>query len=117
MHETDSCNLELIGELMYESHASYSQIGLGSPETDLLIELIRRRQRHGKSSGLFGAKITGGGSGGTVAVLASADTSANHPAVEELKQILTEYKEDTGVTAHLFSGSSNGLTRYPAFQL
>ena len=55
-----------LGELMYGSHASYGHCGLGSPGTDRLVELVRRE---GTASGLYGARITGGGSGGTVAVL------------------------------------------------
>ena len=31
-----------LGELMYRSHASYGQCGLGSPGTDRLVELVRR---------------------------------------------------------------------------
>ncbi|MGH2370617.1 MAG: galactokinase, partial [Chloroflexota bacterium] len=55
------------GRLMYGSHRSYSRnCGLGSKETDLLVSLVRQA---GPDAGLFGAKITGGGSGGTVAVL------------------------------------------------
>src|SRR5689334_11280151 len=59
--------LILLGELMYQSHASYSACGLGSAGTDRLVELVRQA---GPASGLYGAKITGGGAGGTVAVLA-----------------------------------------------
>src|SRR5208337_3850763 len=49
-----------MGELMYGSHASYSACGLGSDGTDLLVELVREA---GLAAGLYGAKITGGGSG------------------------------------------------------
>src|SRR5712691_3998403 len=54
-----------LGELMFQSHDSYSLCGLGSDGTDALVALVR------ESAGdhLYGAKITGGGSGGTVAVL------------------------------------------------
>ena len=50
---------------MYESHASYSACGLGSDGTDRLVTLAREA---GAARGIYGAKITGGGSGGTVAV-------------------------------------------------
>lgn len=55
-----------MGELMFASHASYSACGLGSPETDRIVDEIRAT---GRERGLLGARITGGGSGGTVAVL------------------------------------------------
>ncbi|HXI28398.1 MAG TPA: galactokinase family protein, partial [Vicinamibacterales bacterium] len=56
-----------LGALMYESHASYSACGLGSDGTDRLVSLARAA---GPARGIHGAKITGGGSGGTVALLA-----------------------------------------------
>ena len=59
-----------LGELMYESHASYGRCGLGSPGTDRLVELVRAE---GPAGGLYGARITGGGSGGTVAVIGRSD--------------------------------------------
>ncbi len=58
-----------LGALMYESHDSYSACGLGSTGTDRLVALAREA---GVARGIYGAKITGGGSGGTVAVLADA---------------------------------------------
>ena len=51
---------------MYQSHESYSACGLNSEGPDLLVKLVRAA---GPGQGLYGAKITGGGSGGTVAVL------------------------------------------------
>ena len=63
-------HLLLLGELMYQSHASYSACGLGSTGTDKLVALVREM---GTQSGLYGAKITGGGSGGAVAILANVE--------------------------------------------
>src|SRR5688572_20154482 len=61
-----------LGALMYESHASYVACGLGSPGTDRLVALV---QAEGPVAGLYGARITGGGSGGTVAVIGRKDAS------------------------------------------
>jgi L-arabinokinase len=95
-----SPDLERAGRLMYASHWSYGcRIGLGAPETDLIVRLARRR---GVASGIYGAKITGGGSGGTVAVLARADARS---VVEEIAQ---EYARETGRTPRLLEGSSPG---------
>jgi L-arabinokinase len=91
--------LELLGKPMYQSHASYGACGLGSDGTDRLVELVREA---GPSRGLFGAKITGGGSGGTVAVLGRKKSGA---AVQE---IADRYARETGRKPHLFSGSSPG---------
>lgn len=58
---------------IFQCHYSYSACGLGSHGTDKLVELVQEIQ-HGKLSKfengtLYGAKITGGGSGGTVCVI------------------------------------------------
>jgi L-arabinokinase len=58
--------LEAVGELLYQSHAGYSSIGLGCPETDAMVDAVRGR---GPGRGFFGARVSGGGSGGTVVVL------------------------------------------------
>jgi L-arabinokinase len=52
---------------MFGSHASYGSCGLGEPVTDALVEAVREA---GPEAAVYGAKITGGGSGGTVCVLA-----------------------------------------------
>jgi L-arabinokinase len=87
----------LLGELMYQSHASYSACGLGSRGTDRLVELARA---FGPSRGIHGAKITGGGSGGTVAFLAARDAEAS------VREIARRYGEETGFEPYLFIGSS-----------
>lgn len=99
----DECSMRAAGRLMYESHASYSACGLGSAETDLLVRLVRRR---GPGDGLLGAKITGGGSGGTVAILAHAE------AEPQLREIVREYREQTGRAAVLLSGSVAGAANW-----
>jgi galactokinase len=55
-----------MGELMYLSHQSYSDCGLGNDNTDEIVDMAREM---GAENGIYGAKITGGGSGGTVCVL------------------------------------------------
>jgi L-arabinokinase len=92
----------LLGELMYQSHASYSACGLGSNGTDRLVELARG---FGPSRGIYGAKITGGGSGGTVAILGRRD------AGEAIREIADRYFQDTGHAPSVFTGSSPGALR------
>ncbi|OJW13053.1 MAG: hypothetical protein BGO49_19790 [Planctomycetales bacterium 71-10] len=63
--------LREVGELMYDSHAGYGSIGLGRPETDAMVEAVRGL---GPSRGFYGARVSGGGCGGTVVVLLEADS-------------------------------------------
>jgi L-arabinokinase len=97
-----------LGALMYDSHASYSACGLGSEGTDRIVALARAA---GVSRGIYGAKITGGGSGGTVAVLAHAG------AREVIRGIADRYAEETGRDAYVFEGSSPGAATVGAVRL
>lgn len=97
-----------LGRLMYESHASYSACGLGSDGTDRLVALAREA---GPSQGIYGAKITGGGSGGTVALLADSG------AEDEVRAIARRYAEETGRDAYVFAGTSPGAARVGAIRL
>jgi L-arabinokinase len=101
--DPDESALREMGELMFGSHASYSACGLGSDGTDLLVELVRQA---GPAAGLYGAKITGGGSGGTVAILGRADAG---PAVAEVAR---RYHDQTGRLPYLFAGSSPGACQF-----
>ncbi len=87
---------------MYDSHASYSRCGLGSDGTDRLVALVRAAS----GAGLFGAKITGGGSGGTVAVLGRPD------AGWAVTEVARRYREETRRAARVFAGSSPGAARF-----
>jgi L-arabinokinase len=90
------------GDLMYASHWSYGQrCGMGSIETDVLVNLIREQ---GPSQGLFGAKVTGGGCGGAVAVL----MSRNPAALEALQSVCRAYADRTGKHPTVLTGSSPG---------
>jgi len=64
-------SLAALGELLYQSHAGYSSIGLGCPETDAMVEGVRAL---GTKRGLYGARVSGGGSGGTVVVLLECES-------------------------------------------
>ncbi|MDX2195075.1 MAG: hypothetical protein NW207_01550 [Cytophagales bacterium] len=92
--------LSLMGELMYQSHAGYTSIGLGSTKTDDIVHLAREMSMH---SGIFGAKITGGGMGGTVCILAHNTKGLNSAA--ELHKYFC-HKNNT--TTYFFTGSSDG---------
>jgi L-arabinokinase len=69
----------------------------------LLVELVRSQ---GVDRGLFGAKITGGGSGGTVAVLGNSDAE---PVLFDLAH---RYAAMTGHEPYIFRGSSPGSAAF-----
>jgi L-arabinokinase len=100
--------MKLAGELMYQSHASYSACGLGSAATDRIVELARAA---GPEQGIYGAKITGGGSGGTIAILGRRDAG---PVVARLAE---RYARETGYQPHIFSGSSPGSAGFGHLRL
>jgi L-arabinokinase len=88
-----------LGALMYCSHGSYSACGLGSEATDRLVEMVAETD---PALGVYGAKITGGGSGGTVAILG---TVGAEPVVREIAK---RYSEETGRAAEVFAESGPG---------
>lgn len=93
--------LDKAGHLMYASNVSYREDAmLGSEQCDVIVDLVRKYER----GGLYGARITGGGCGGTVAVLAEISDRAR----QTLDQIAAEYQQQTGNPAQVFTGSTPG---------
>ncbi len=74
--------LKEMGELMKQSHKSYSICGLGSDRTDEITYLSNQFES------IYGAKITGGGSGGTVCLLAYGENGKRE--VLKLHELLKE---------------------------
>jgi L-arabinokinase len=94
------------GGLMYASHWSYGQrCGMASIETDILVNCIRER---GPARGLYGAKVTAGGCGGTVAVL-MADTAQ---ARQALSEAVGDFAEKTRLHPQILIGSSPGAMSF-----
>ena len=88
-----------LGRLMGESHQSYGACGLGNDGTDRLVALVTEA---GPTRGLYGAKITGGGSGGTVAVLGTSHAEA------AVRQLAARYEAETGRKTRVFTESGPG---------
>jgi galactokinase len=93
----------LMGDLMFQSHWSYTECGLGCDATDLLVELVREECANGK---LYGAKITGGGGGGAVAVLGADDGE------ESFRRVVQKYADARRFEPYVFEGSSIGADRF-----
>ena len=97
-------SLEQAGRLMYASDWSYThRCGLGSTETSWI---VRETRKLGLEAGFYGAKITGGGAGGTVAV------AGNDRMFDHLGHLLKRYGEATGIEAELFTGTSPGTLEF-----
>ena len=95
------------GKEMYGAHASYrDECRLSVPEVDALVAAVRRR---GAKQGLYGAKITGGGAGGTVAVFGRLE------ALEKLvPAIAREHARRFGVLPETYWGTSPGAFAFRA---
>jgi L-arabinokinase len=100
--------LRELGQAMLDAHRSYGACGLGSDGTDRLVALALQA---GRDAGLYGARITGGGSGGTVAVLARAGAGA---AVEA---VAARYRAETGRSGRVFRETSPGAAAFGALRL
>jgi galactokinase len=84
--ESKSSILKNMGELMFQSHESYSRCGLGSDRTDEIVSLAKN------TPGVYGAKITGGGNGGTVCLLVDEE---GRKSAHKIHQLMCEkYKGD-----------------------
>ncbi len=96
--------LEQSGRLMYASDWSYThRCGLGAKETTWIVKEVRKL---GVGAGFYGAKITGGGAGGTVAV------AGNERMFDHLDRLLERYGDSTGIEAELFTGTSPGALEF-----
>jgi len=95
------------GECMYGAHDSYrNNCHLSTEEVDFLVDAVRQR---GPKEGLFGAKITGGGTGGTVAVFGKVDALKKH-----IPEIAVECSRRIGVMPDIFEGTSPGAIEFGA---
>ncbi|GAY44535.1 hypothetical protein CUMW_082720, partial [Citrus unshiu] len=104
--------LTSLGELLYQCHYSYSACGLGSDGTDRLVQLVQEIQHSkvskSKDGTLFGAKITGGGSGGTICVIGRNSLRSS----EQVLEIQQRYKDATGYLPLIIEGSSPGAGKF-----
>ena len=89
-----------MGKLMFASHESYSAVGLGNEFTDRIVNMVRAA---GPGSGVYGARVSGGGNGGTVCIL-----SYGKEGKSSVKEIYARYKNELKRKLFLFSGSSHG---------
>lgn len=88
-----SNRLNLMGELMYQSHQSYVDCGLSSSPADDLVHRVKQATEHR----LYGARITGRGGGGTVGILCGGISGTEH--AQEIHQA---YQQSIGKSVAFF---------------
>ena len=85
-------DMEELGRLMAEAHASYRDDFEGSvKEADLLVELAN------KLPGLIGARLTGGGFGGCTVNLVERNHAASFAS-----KLREEYRSESGIDADIY---------------
>jgi galactokinase len=92
----DPPNFTIAAHAMYGSNWSYNRCGMGSTETNYLVRNLRDFR------GIWGARITGGGAGGTVAVLFDKHGEKN------IHTVLKKYTQRFNLHPELILGSSDG---------
>jgi galactokinase len=90
---------QLIGDILCQSHAAYRECGLGSDDCD---ELVSRAL----NAGFFGAKMTGGGAGGVVAILGRPEDG------DSIASLARDYAAGRSAMPHIFEGSSAGVDTF-----
>ena len=86
----------LLGSLMAASHDGYSRCGLGTAATDRIVDAVRDA---GWERGLVGARVSGGGCGGTVVILGREEAE---PVVRRIAKRL-----GVGIVAGTSAGASS----------
>ena len=91
-----------LGQFMYAAHEGYGKCGLGHPNTDFIVDAVKKL---GAKRGFYGARISGGGCGGTVVIMKSA-TLGN----DDLQALMKTYESKYSLKPCLFEGSSEGAS-------
>jgi galactokinase len=89
-------DFETLGPLMAASHDSLrDDFEVSCLELDLLVEISRKIGRNG---GVIGARMTGGGFGGSIVVLCESGKAA-----EIADQMADDYFQATGIKSQIFA--------------
>lgn len=86
MQNQEADVMETLGTSMYRLHEQYNEAGLGAPGTNRLVEMAHAK---GTGKGIYGARVSGGGSGGTVVMLCKDKEGFNHA-----RQIFLDYSKE-----------------------
>jgi len=92
-------DLQLVGELMAQSHWAQRAAGYGDPHADALADMVNAA---GPGEGLYGARAAAPASGATLVVLGRAEAETT------LRAIAAVYAERAGSPVELRGGSAPG---------
>jgi galactokinase len=89
-------DFDSLGHLMYASHVSLKDdFAVSCRELDIMVEIA---QEIGQEGGVIGARMTGGGFGGSTVTLCESQRAA------EIMEIMArEYEKRTGIVGEIFS--------------
>jgi galactokinase len=107
-HNRNEQLLISLGELMFLSHRAYTLCELGDAKISTLVHQIRMA---GPRVGLYGAKISGSGTGGTVTVL------LKKTALPVLQKMVNTYATDIGTNPRFYIGNSAGALEFDHLKL
>ncbi|MEM6504122.1 MAG: galactokinase [Planctomycetota bacterium] len=86
---------QAFGRCMYESHESLrSDFEVSCDELDIMVAIARQI---GLAGGVYGARMTGGGFGGSAVMLVSKEHAGSL-----IKQLSAAYEQETGITPDIF---------------
>ena len=89
-------DFEALGPLMAASHDSLrDDFEVSCTELDIMVEIARKM---GRTGGVIGARMTGGGFGGSTVTLCES-----HKAADIAATLATEYAKATGITPQIFA--------------
>ncbi len=89
-------DFEALGPLMYASHDSLrDDFEVSCKELDIMVEIARKLGRKG---GVIGARMTGGGFGGSTVTLCESSKAADIAAT-----LTADYEKATGITPQIFA--------------
>ena len=83
---TSQARMKIVGEMMYKQHMAYSDMGLGCTETDEVVAFLRKTF----PDEVYGARVGGGGCGGTVVILYNADAAQGDGVRDLIAKALQE---------------------------
>jgi galactokinase len=91
-------DLEQFGKLMRQSHLSLqNDYEVSCPELDLMVEIASRQ------TGVYGARMTGGGFGGCTINLAKREA-----AQQVVERVAAEYQQRTGIHPEIYVSAAAG---------